>query len=219
MVSRRSAVFGFSAVVLAAPFVARGWLAADLQPSSASAAPPLAAEPWAEKLIDAAQAQIGVTTRYDPAYVRLAYPMGDVPEDRGVCTDVIIRAYRSAFGVDLQQRVHEDMRAAFADYPKIWGLARPDSNIDHRRVPNLERFLDRRKSALPVTEVATDYRPGDLITQRLPGNLPHIAIVSRSPGPAGHPLVVHNIGGGARLEDTLFGFPIVGHFRLPPGQA
>lgn len=135
MVSRRSAVFAFCAAVLAAPFVARGRLAAGLQPSSASAAPLLAAEPWAEKLIDAAQAQIGVTTRYDPAYVRLAYPMGDVPEDRGVCTDVIIRAYRSAFGVDLQRHVHEDMRAAFADYPKIWGLARPDSNIDHRRVP------------------------------------------------------------------------------------
>lgn len=140
MVSRRSAVFAFCAAVLAAPFVARGRLAAGLQPSSASAAPLLAAEPWAEKLIDAAQAQIGVTTRYDPAYVRLAYPMGDVPEDRGVCTDVIIRAYRSAFGVDLQRHVHEDMRAAFADYPKIWGLARPDSNIDHRRVPNWNDF-------------------------------------------------------------------------------
>lgn len=216
MVSRRNAFFGLCAAALAAPFVARSRLAAELQPSPASAAPLLVAEPWAAKLIDAAEAQIGVTTRYDPAYVQLAYPMGDVPEDRGVCTDVIIRAYRTAFALDLQQRVHEDMRTAFADYPKIWGLARPDRNIDHRRVPNLERFLDRKRSALPVTQVAADYRPGDLVTQRLPGNLPHIAIISRSAGPDGRPLVVHNIGGGARLEDTLFGFPIVGHFRLPP---
>lgn len=216
MISRRNTVFGFCATAIAAPFVARSRLGEQLRPTSASAAPLLDAEPWAEKLVGAAEAQIGVTTRYDPAYVRLAYPMGDVPEDRGVCTDVVIRAYRSAFGFDLQQHVHDDMRAAFAAYPKIWGLARPDRNIDHRRVPNLERFLARKRSALPVTQVASDYRPGDLVTQRLPGNLPHIAIVSRSPGPTGAPKVVHNIGGGARLEDTLFGFPIVGHFRLPP---
>jgi uncharacterized protein YijF (DUF1287 family) len=219
MVSRRNTVFGLCAAAIAAPFIARSRLGEQLRPSSASAAPLLDAEPWAAELVHAAEAQIGVTIRYDPAYVRLAYPMGDVPEDRGVCTDVVIRAYRSAFGFDLQQHVHDDMRAAFADYPRIWRLARPDRNIDHRRVPNLDRFLSRRRAALPITQVAADYSPGDLVTQRLPGNLPHIAIVSRTTGPTGAPKVVHNIGGGARLEDTLFGFPIVGHFRLPPDAA
>ncbi len=183
-------------------------------PLPAFAASP-AVEPWARKLIDRALTQVGVTTIYDPAYVRLAYPGGDVPRERGVCTDVVIRAYREAFEIDLQKLVHEDMRRAFAAYPRTWGMKAPDRNIDHRRVPNLETFLARRKAALPVSREAADYRPGDLVTQRLPGNLPHIAIVTDAmSADGGRPLVVHNIGRGARHEDILMAFPIVGHFRF-----
>lgn len=176
--------------------------------------------PWARKLIDAAIGQVGRTTIYDPAYVRLKYPMGDIAVERGVCSDVVVRAYRDAFGIDLQRLVHEDMAANFARYPKIWGLKRPDRNIDHRRVPNLEVFLKRRGAALAVTGDAGDYRPGDLVTQRLPGNLPHIAIVTGAPNRDGsRPLVVHNIGAGTRLEDRLFAFTLNGHFRFAPADA
>jgi len=176
------------------------------------------AEDWAVKLIGAAESQVGLTTVYDPAYRRLAYPLGDVPMQRGVCTDVVIRAYRAAFGIDLQKLVHEDMRSAFAGYPAIWGLKRPDRNIDHRRVPNLEHFLKRRGADLPITSDGADYRPGDLVTQLLPGNLPHIAIVTnrRAKG-RDHALVVHNIGAGTQIEDRLFEFRISGHFRVAPG--
>lgn len=176
------------------------------------------AEPWATKLIGAASAQVGVTVVYDPSYTRLDFPNGDVPRERGVCTDVIIRAYRDAFDIDLQSLVHADMRAAFSTYPRIWGLSRPDRNIDHRRVPNLETFLERKGAAVPVSDDADDYLPGDLVTQRLPGGLPHIGIVSdaRSSFGGARPLMIHNIGAGARIEDVLFGFRIVGHFRFPP---
>lgn len=165
----------------------------------ALATPDLArADPdWPTRLVTAARAQVGRTVLYDPAYVRLAYPGGDVPQDRGVCTDVVIRAYRAAFGLDLQRLVHEDMARAFAIYPKTWGLRRPDRNIDHRRVPNLETFLTRRGAALPL---AAPWQAGDLITQRLPGNLPHIVIVTGARSALGQPLVVHNIGAGAQLE-------------------
>lgn len=174
-------------------------------------------QPWATKLVDAALGQVGVTVLYDPAYVRLDYPGGDVPAERGVCTDVVVRAYREAFKVDLQRLVNEDMRAAFSAYPTIWGGKRPDRNIDHRRVPNLETFFKRRGAALDVAGDPATYRPGDLVTQRLPGNLPHIAIVTGRMTPDGRrPLLVHNIGAGAQVEDTLFAFHIAGHFRFPP---
>lgn len=195
----------------AAALVAGGLFGLPPNPSLASPV-----EPWARKLIDAAEAQIGVTVTYDPAYVRLSYPGGDVPRERGVCTDVIIRAYRDAFDIDLQKLVHDDMREAFASYPKTWGMARPDRNIDHRRVPNLETYFRRAGLALPVTSRADDYAAGDLVSQRLPGNLPHIGIVASRRSSAGTPLMVHNIGAGARVEDTLFSFDIVGHFRFPP---
>jgi hypothetical protein len=185
-------------------------------------APPFAEpEPWAGKLIRAAEAQIGVTLSYDPAYARIAYPNGDVPRERGVCTDVIVRAYRDGLGIDLQELVHRDMRKAFAAYPRNWGLKRPDPNIDHRRVPNLRTFLARRGHALPVTDKAEDYRPGDLVSQRLPGNLDHIVLVThRANSERLRPLAVHNIGAGARLEDVLFGFEITGHYRFrPPSRA
>lgn len=175
---------------------------------------------WASKLIGAAESQIGRTVHYDGSYVRLAYPNGDVPIARGVCTDVIIRAYRDAFEIDLQKLVHEDMKRAFGSYPKRWGLKRPDRNIDHRRVPNLEVFFRRRRAALPVTADPRDYRPGDVVSQILNGRLPHIGIVThRATADGNRPLIVHNIGAGTRLEDVLFAFPITGHFRFSPELA
>jgi uncharacterized protein YijF (DUF1287 family) len=153
---------------------------------------------------------------YDSAYTRIAYPMGDVAANRGVCSDVAIRAYR-AIGIDLQQKVHEDMAAHFALYPKNWGLKRPDSNIDHRRVPNLEVFFKRFGTSLPLTRKASDYMPGDLVTYRLMGKLPHIAIVSDQYAllDRSRPLIIHNIGWGPKQEDSLFimGAEITGHFR------
>lgn len=173
--------------------------------------------PWTTRLVDAALDQVGVTVIYDPAYVRLDYPGGDVPAERGVCTDVVVRAYRKAFDIDLQQLVNEDMRAAFSAYPRIWGRKQPDRSIDHRRVPNLETFFKRKGAALEIVDDPAAYRPGDLVTQRLPGNLPHIAIVTGRMTPDGRrPLVVHNIGAGAKVEDTLFAFRVVGHFRFAP---
>jgi len=167
-----------------------------------------------QQLVDAAVAQTTQQVIYDGSYRRIAYPGGDVPLNRGVCTDVIIRAYR-AIGIDLQERVHEDMRVAFGAYPKAWGMSRPDSNIDHRRVPNLQTFLRRQHAALPVESAAGAYQAGDLVTWMLPGNLPHIGIVaSRRSEDGARPLVVHNIGRGPQLEDMLFRYPITGHFRF-----
>ncbi len=166
------------------------------------------------KLISAARSQIGVTTLYDPAYVKLAYPDGDVPEDRGVCTDVVIRAFR-AMGLDLQKLVHEDMARAFSKYPQHWGLKSPDANIDHRRVPNLMRYFERAGKKLAVTKNATDYRPGDIVTCIVPPHLPHIMLVCDTASPADPQRfqIIHNIGAGARMEDRLFDFEITGHYR------
>ena len=180
--------------------------------------PPLLADKPAQmvatgaNLVAAARRQIGRTLTYDPAYVVLPYPMGDVPEDRGVCADVVIRALR-ACGVDLQQAVHEDMKANFSAYPKIWGLQRTDRNIDHRRVLNLAVFLKRRGASLAVTQDAIDYRPGDFVTCTVAGKLTHIMMVSDRRNAEARPLIVHNIGQGAREEDRLFEFPLSGHFR------
>lgn len=176
------------------------------------------AEPGAvARLLAAAHAQVGVTVHYDGGYTKLAYPGGDVPVERGVCTDVVIRAYRAA-GTDLQVAVHQDMRANFGAYPRLWGLRGTDRNIDHRRVPNLETFFRRRGEALDVSDRAGDYRPGDIVSWRLPNGLPHIGLVSDrgTADGSGRPLVVHNIGAGARVEDVLFAWPIHGHFRWFP---
>lgn len=181
------------------------------------AAATLQSERWALKLVEAAKSQIGVTVIYDPAYVGLKFPNGDVPRDRGVCSDVVIRAYRDAFGFDLQEAVHKDMKANFSSYPTRWGLKRPDRNIDHRRVLNLAKFFERRGARLQVSDRGEDFLPGDIIEQVLPGNLPHMAIVSDQVAPgSNHPMVIHNIGGGTRLEDRLFTFELIGHFRFPP---
>jgi uncharacterized protein len=159
---------------------------------------------------------VGVTLRYDPSYVSIPFPGGDVPMDRGVCTDVIIRAYRS-IGVDLQLLVNQDMRKAFPAYPRKWGLSRPDPNIDHRRVDNLAVFFGRHGQSLPISKEASDYRPGDIVTLRLPDGRPHIGLVSDRSAD-GRPLLVHNIGAGAQVEDVLFVFTITGHYRYLPGK-
>lgn len=162
----------------------------------------------------AARNQIGVTLTYDPAYTKLAFPGGDVPRDRGVCTDVVIRALRDGWGIDLQLAVNRDMKADFAAYPALWGLGRPDRNIDHRRVPNLQTLLTRVGAAVPLTQEPTPWLPGDIVTWSLPGNLAHIGIVSDKITAEGIPLVLHNIGAGAREEDILFAYPITGHYRI-----
>lgn len=169
-----------------------------------------------EKLLDAAIAQVGVTTSYDPAYVPLAYPGGDVPLDRGVCSDVLIRAFR-AVDVDLQVQVHEDMSAHFSKYPRLWGLRRADANIDHRRVPNLETWFNRRGKALPLRGDASDFLPGDVVSWRLDNGLPHVGLVLRQRSADGaRPLVIHNIGVGTQVEDVLLQWKINGHFRYFP---
>lgn len=167
----------------------------------------------ATKLINAAREQIGVTLTYDPSYSGLSFPNGDVPRSKGVCTDVVIRAYRDAFGEDLQALVNADMKAHFAAYPKIWGLRRPDKNIDHRRVPNLRVFLKRQNAALPVSQNPDDWQPGDIFTSMVGGRLPHIGIVSDKMAVDGTPLAIHNIGRGTREENVLFAHQLNGHFR------
>lgn len=168
----------------------------------------------ASPLVEAARNQVGVTLLYDPAYVRLDYPMGDVPIERGVCSDVLIRALR-VLGLDLQQRVHEDMRANFARYPALWGLTRTDRNIDHRRVPNLETWLRRQGAEIAKGVSAVEFQPGDIVSWRLPGNLPHIGIVSDRLTTEGRPLILHNIGAGTQEQDVLHAWPITAQFRLP----
>jgi len=154
--------------------------------------------------------------RYDGRYVKIPYPGGDVPAHTGVCTDVVIRSYRS-LGIDLQKEVHEDMKAAFGAYPKIWGLTRPDSNIDHRRVPNLARFFERKGVRLSSSTDPSLYTVGDLVTWDLGGGVPHIGIVVDRRSPNGtRPMVVHNIGAGPKLEDVLFSWKITGHYRYHP---
>ncbi len=167
---------------------------------------------FATDLAHAAEDRATHLILYDPSYQSIDYPMGDVAGNRGVCTDVVIRAYR-AMGIDLQELVHEDMRAAFSRYPKIWGLSRPDTNIDHRRVPNLETFFARHGQSLPASDTAADYLPGDVVSWRLPGGRPHIGIVTTRKTAGGVPLISHNIGWGTRVEDMLFSFDIVGHYR------
>ncbi len=163
-------------------------------------------------LVAAALQQTKETVLYDPSYVKLRYPGGDPPRDRGVCSDVIVRAFRSV-GIDLQVRVHEDMRAHFREYPRTWSLNAPDPNIDHRRVLNLMTYFRRQGKARPVTNSAADYQPADIVAWTLPGNLPHIGLVVNSRTLAGRPKIVHNVGAGAALEDVLFEYPIIGHYR------
>lgn len=173
---------------------------------------------WTRKLVRAARKQIGVTTGYDPAYVTLDYPGGDIPRETGVCTDVVIRAYRDAFDVDLQVLVHEDMRASFASYPKTWGLTRADRNIDHRRVPNLERYFQREGAERDAPGTREDWQAGDLLTMRLGGRLPHIAIFSGHDPVTGRAMYIHNIGGGTREDELYADYENPRRFRFQPPE-
>lgn len=166
----------------------------------------------AQQLVHDARSQMGVTVSYDPSYQRLNYPMGDVNMRTGVCTDVVIRAYRKQ-AIDLQVLVYEDMHSHFAQYPKIWGLKNPDKNIDHRRVPNLQTFFIRHGQSFKISHKVQNFHAGDLVTWIVPPNRPHIGIVSDRKNAQGYPLIIHNIGAGVREEDILFSFPITGHYR------
>ncbi len=167
-----------------------------------------------EKLSNAAISIIDEDVVYTPAYVKIKYPNGDVPAKTGVCTDVVIRAYRK-LGIDLQQEVHQDMKANFSKYPKIWNLKSTDTNIDHRRVPNLEVFFKRKGNTLKVSNNAEDYKTGEIVTWLIQNKLPHIGIVTHLKSKDGkRPLIVHNVGGGQVLEDCLFNYKIVGHFKF-----
>ncbi|RLA41740.1 MAG: DUF1287 domain-containing protein [Gammaproteobacteria bacterium] len=176
------------------------------------------ADPADQSLVAAALERTTHDVRYDGSYYAIKYPEGDVPSDVGVCTDVVIRAYRS-LGIDLQRLVHEDMSEYFDLYPseQIWGLKRPDTNIDHRRVPNLQVFFKRHGKELPISDSAEAFLPGDVVTWMLPGNLPHIGIVTDKIDPLTKKrMVVHNIGRGPRLENMLFAYQITGHYRYVP---
>lgn len=193
--------------------------ASGSKPRSYVAVPPQSPLPKASSkgvaLAQAAESIVDQSIIYDPQYFTIDYPNGDVPKDKGVCTDVVIRSFRK-IGIDLQQEVHEDMRAHFSLYPQIWGRSSPDPNIDHRRVPNLMTYFSRKGYTKTITQNKADYHPGDIVAWRLPAGQTHIGIVSREPNDEGtHYLVVHNIGNGQVLEDCLFRFTIIGHYRLP----
>jgi uncharacterized protein len=171
------------------------------------------ASPKLKQVLQAAIEQTKYTRGYDPAYVAIAYPGGDVPRKSGVCTDVVIRAFR-AIGMDLQQAVHEDMKRNFAVYPQYWGLNGTDTNIDHRRVPNLMKYFERQGKAIAITTRKEDYLPGDVVTWNLGEGLEHIGIVTQfKSAQTGQFLVVHNIGAGTRLEDIVLNWPVIGHYR------
>src|SRR5215468_5862540 len=166
-----------------------------------------------EKINAGAIEQTTQTTGYDASYVKLDYPNGDVAPNTGVCADVVVRAFRKA-GIDLQKELHEDMKKNFAIYPQKWGARRPDTNIDHRRVPNLMTWFDRQGKAQPITKDAKDYLPGDVVSWQLDNGLPHVGMVSKiKVEGTGRYAIVHNIGLGARIEDVLFAWKITGHYR------
>lgn len=182
-------------------------------------ASPVLAGSEPSRLTAAARDQVGVTMTYDPAYATLAFPGGDIPRDRGVCTDVVVRALRDAWAIDLQLAVNRDMKAHFDAYPALWGLSGTDRNIDHRRVPNLATLFARVGAEVPLEEGPTPYLPGDIVTWKRPGNLDHIGIVSDRHTAEGTPLILHNIGRGAQEEDILFAYPMTGHYRIGQAEA
>ena len=169
-----------------------------------------------QALVEAAQDRLKQRVTYNGAYLKLDYPGGDVPANIGVCTDVLIRSYRAAYGFDFQKAVHEDMKANFSAYPKNWGLKRTDRNIDHRRVPNLETYLTRQGASLGISREPSDFLPGDIVSWRLAGGLPHIGIVSDRKAADGTPLIIHNVGVGPSEDNVLFLYKMNGHFRFIP---
>ena len=184
------------------------------QEQAAPAPRPSSGSAFLDRLVEAAIERTTQQVRYDPTYFKIDYPGGDVPAEVGVCTDEVIRSYRRV-GVDLQKEVHEDMKANFGAYPRKWGLKKPDTNIDHRRVPNLMVFFERQGASLAVTEEAADYKPGDVVTWDLGAGLTHIGIVVNVPSGTDprRLLIVHNIGAGPKMEDVLFSWKITGHYR------
>lgn len=167
-----------------------------------------------EKLSNAALSIVDPTIDYDPTYFSIPYPNGDVPKNKGVCTDVVIRSYRK-LGIDLQKEVHVDMKNNFSKYPTKWGLKKTDTNIDHRRVPNLEVFFTRKGQKLIVSDNPNDYKAGEIVTWMVNKKLPHIGIITHhKSSDAKRPMIVHNIGNGQVLEDCLFEYKIVGHFKF-----
>jgi uncharacterized protein len=168
--------------------------------------------PQLKKIVANAIDQTNITHSYDPAYVKLAYPGGDVPMTTGVCTDVAIRAFR-AVNIDFQKEVHQDMQRNFGAYPRNWGLKAPDSNIDHRRVPNLMTWLQRKGKALPITRNDRDYQPGDIVTWGFSDGQQHIGIVSNIRARSERFAIVHNVGSGTKIEDVLFRWQQIGHYR------
>ena len=175
---------------------------------------PISDTPQIKQVVDSAIEQIGQTFEYDPSYTKIDYPNGDVPVERGVCADVVVRGFRKA-GLDLQKEVHEDMTAHFDAYPKKWDATRPDPNIDHRRLANLMTFFERKGKSVPITKTPSDYVPGDVVAWELDSHLLHIGIVTdaRLDGMRNY-LIVHNIGAGARIEDVLMSWKIIGHYRM-----
>jgi uncharacterized protein len=203
LISRRKAIATGLFSIVAIPIACKG------APGPAAT---LNSTPKTRKLIAAARAQIGVTLQYDPAYTVLNFPGGDVPRRRGVCTDVVIRAYRDAFDMDLQTLVNADMKTAFASYPTRWGLSEPDRNIDHRRVLNLQTYFMRTGAKQSIPDKLSAWKPGDIATFMIGGRLPHIGILSDKTA-NGRPLLIHNIGRGTQEADVLGNYPIVGRYR------
>jgi len=192
---------------------ARSYQVAAPPPPSTLRPLPVISKPGLKEVIQSAIDQTSVTTGYDPSYVKLDYPGGDVPQDRGVCADVIVRAFRKG-GIDLQKEVHEDMKDAWSEYPKKWKAGGTDANIDHRRVLNLTTYFERKGKSLPLSTEAKDYLPGDIVSWDLGGGLDHIGIVVNLwADKEKRYLVVHNVGAGTRLEDVLFAWKITGHYR------
>jgi uncharacterized protein len=174
---------------------------------------PVNSSPNLKLVVDGAIEQVGKTTGYDASYQKIDYPNGDVPIETGVCSDVIVRAFRKA-GIDLQKDIHEDMKANFSEYPTKWGLSGTDSNIDHRRVPNLQTYFARKGKEVATTGSADTFLPGDIVTWDLGGGVDHVGIVVNVwYKPSQGYLIVHNIGGGTRMEDVLFAWKITGHYR------
>lgn len=214
-------VIRYASLIGVASFLACSHVGAGPESAKARAAAaqnlsrqPISETPQIKQVVDSAIEQIGQTFEYDPSYEKIDYPNGDVPVERGVCADVVVRGFRNA-GVDLQKEIHEDMLSHFAAYPKKWGATRPDSNIDHRRVANLMTFFERQGKLVPITNAPSDYVPGDVVAWQLDSHLLHIGIVTdaRLQGMRNY-LIVHNIGAGARIEDVLMSWKIIGHYRM-----
>jgi uncharacterized protein YijF (DUF1287 family) len=188
----------------------------DFPQTSVNERPKLAEikSPEIRKILASANKQIKITTGYTQRYYSISYPNGDVPKETGACTDVVIRSFRAA-GIDLQKEVHEDMQANFSKYPKKWGLSSVDKNIDHRRVPNLQTYFTRQGKSLPITSNRENFKPGDVISWDLNGKgMTHIGVVSNIWNEKDKRyLIIHNIGGGTKLEDRLFDWEITGHYR------